>query len=399
MTAAISASRGGGTILLLESLDIVGKKILVTGNGRCNMTNLCQEPECYRSETPDRAWRIFSSFNEKEVISLMKTLGLCLKDRAGYVYPYNDQAAAVREAFEIRLASIPALTVLTGCRVSRLFYDSQRRAFCAVTGEGAKLTCYYGKTAVITTGGLAGNKLGCQGDGYTFGSGFGHTLIRPGPALTALCSKAPFLKKISGVRSAAGLTLLREGLPPVRERGEMQWTDYGISGICVFNLSRFAVQAVDRGIRTAVSVDLMPDYSTGDLQALLDSHDKNLLEKDCLSMLHGMIPLKLAPVILREAEIDQTRKAGSLSDGETGRLCQVLKGFVLRISGYKSFDKAQVTMGGIDLKELTDQLESRLVPGLYFAGEVTDVDGICGGYNLQWAFSSGWTVGAAIISR
>lgn len=413
MTAAIYAVSNGIRVLLLDRQDKVGKKLLVTGNGRCNITNLDQKPEYYRSDAPGEAWSIFSEYNEKEIIKLMDNLGILTKDRAGYVYPYNDQASSVREAFEDYLYSLPGLEIMTESAVTQISQEqinaSKKNASFSIIVDTGKGHCrFLTDKLIIATGGYAGTKAGWGGDGYRFAKEFGHHIIRPAPALTALCSGAPFLKKLAGVRSRASITLLVNNQPLCRETGELQWTDYGISGVAVFSLSRFAIRAINEGQKVSVSIDLLPDLEPDELVTLMKKLRGKCGFKNCISFLNGMIAQRLSPVIYREAGLDRRDKGSreysrnnsnnykqlkELTDQELITLAMSMKEFMLRINGYKSYEKAQVTMGGIPLSELTHQLESKLCPGLFFAGEVVDVDGTCGGYNLSWAFASGRIAG------
>ena len=423
MTAAITActagsmsSEAGGPagpycrVLLLDRMDKVGKKILVTGNGRCNITNLNQKPEFYRTDDPQKAWDIVSGFDESGVLSLMKGLGVYTRDRSGYVYPYNDQAATVREAFEDYLLSLPGLTVKTGQTADDVRYDERTDLFTVVTkvdktiDSGKTVTVkdparkketilYKARKVILTTGGLAGIRLGCEGDGYRFAQDFGHHIIMPRPALTALCSKAPFLRRLAGVRCPARIAISADDEIIGAEKGELQWTDYGISGVAVFSLSRFVIRALEEGKRTIAHIDLLPDLSEDRLLAMFQDLREMCPYKDSLSMLNGLIAHKLSPVVLRESRIPGDIRAADLTDSDFVMLIKSLKGFMLKITGYKSFEKAQTTMGGVPLSEMTDRMESVYQPGLYFAGELADVDGTCGGYNLQWAFSSGKTAG------
>lgn len=385
--------------LLLEKDDRVGRKILVTGNGRCNITNLDQKPEYYRSDAPGKAWSIFLKFNETEILALMKKLGILTKDREGYVYPYNDQASTVREAFEKYLQSLPGLAIRTGLRVKRLKWDPLSELFEVKAASEGGTQSFFAPTVIIATGGFAGAPAGAGGDGFRFAGKAGHNLVPPEPALTSLCSRAPFLKKLAGVRCRAAVTLLVGDEAVYKEEGEVQWTDYGISGVVVFSLSRFAVRALKEKKQVSVSLDLMPDLSKDQLCHLLKEFRDICGYKDGPALLNGLLSSRLSPVILREARIDENCKAGDWNDEDIRRLVKAVKGFMLRIHDHKSYEKAQVTMGGVPLDELTDHLESVFLPGLFFAGEVVDVDGTCGGYNLSWAFASGKAAGMGAKHR
>ena len=353
MAAAIACKNQGQKVLLIDKQSQMGRKILVTGNGKCNLTNFAQKEEYYRSDCPGRAQKVLSVFGQREAMELFQSLGIYTKDKNGYVYPYSEQAASVREAFEAGVLSgtgvtfVPEAEVRTVSEKEGLFYIGVH-LLSEENVQHKKEKYYVCKSLLITTGGLAGPKFGCDGSGYTFAKQFGHRIIRPLPALTALKSSAPFLKKVSGVRNQAAITLEINGNAVRHEIGELQWTDYGISGVAIFQLSRFAITALEEN---------------------------------------------------KKAKVEEGQTTGRMKKQDWENLVKAVAHFSLRINGYASYEKAQVTRGGVCLDELTDTLESVLQPGLFFAGEVADVDGTCGGYNLQWAFSSGTVAGRAIVKR
>lgn len=415
MTAALCCASQNQSVLLLDRLDRIGKKILVTGNGKCNMTNLFQNPACYRSEAPGTAWSIFSDFNEKDALTFFHQLGIYTKDRDGYVYPYSEQAACVREALEQALLRYPCVQILSEIPVRAVMLEEethrrsampagkQKKRKPGVTGKKYRIETtegiFFAENVIIATGGLAGVRLGCEGDGYRIAKEFGISVVPPLPALTALRSSAPFLKKISGVRCRGKIRLLIDGEETARETGELQWTDYGVSGVAVFQLSRFAVRALEEGREVEAEIDFMPDLEKEALEKLLQDFQKMNGYKNGTAFLQGMLPAKLVPVILREAKISSEQPVCDWDKEDIIRLAHALKEFSLRIHGYVGYEKAQVTQGGVDLRELTEHLEAKSFPGLFFAGEVLDVDGTCGGYNLQWAFSSGHRAGMAACAR
>ena len=393
MAAALAAARAGQRVLLLDRCEKLGKKILVTGNGKCNLTNLVQDPSCYRGDAPDYAGSIFSEFGLKETKALFAHLGIYIKEKNGYVYPYNEQAATVREAFETALTHIPNLDISLETDVTNI--EKKKSSFVVSAGK----TRYQCHSLIIATGGMAGPKLGCDGSGYRFAKKMGHHIIQPLPALSALKSGAPFLKKLSGVRNQAQITLLIDDKKIAEETGELQWTDYGISGVSVFQISRFAIVALEQKKNVSLSLDFMPEKTATEVSDLLSSYRKQCPYKTAESFLHGFFPSKLVPVLLREARMEPDQSIRKWRTEEISRLVESIKNFTLRINDYMGYEKAQVTRGGVDVRELNSHLESRLCPGLYFAGEVTDIDGTCGGYNLQWAFSSGSVAGRAAWMR
>ena len=405
MTAALACRKPGQKVLLLERQSQMGRKILVTGNGRCNLTNFVQKEEYYRSNYPEKAHKILSVFGQADAMGLFRSLGIYTKDKDGYVYLYSEQAASVREAFETEIMSDSVITFLPESEVYDVWKDEKEWFHVTVKKVGeeqasfSKKQHYICKSLLITTGGLAGPKFGCDGSGYTFARIFGHDIIQPLPALTALKSAAPFLKKLSGVRNQAAITLKIDDKEVQKETGELQWTDYGISGVAIFQLSRFAVTALEQKKNVVLYFDFMPELSSEEKLRLFLNLAQNNDQKKVLSFIKGFFPSKLCPVILREAGIAEDKTIGSLKKQEWDTLVMVVSQFSLRINGYMGYEKAQVTRGGVSLAELNDSLESILQPGLFFAGEVVDVDGTCGGYNLQWAFSSGTVAGRAIVER
>lgn len=392
MTAAIAASEQGGDILLLDGASQVGKKILVTGNGRCNLTNQLQEEHCYRSDDPEQAQAILRQFNDEDTHAFFRSLGIVTRNKNGYIYPYNEQASAVRDAFESKLRSRKNITVRTESYVEEIQHRDGAY-FVFLENE-----TFISKTLLLTTGGFAGPKVGCDGSGFRMAESLGHKIVAPLPALTPLKSSAPFLKKASGVRNQARITLLIDGEVISQEEGELQWTDYGISGVAIFQLSRHAILALEEEKNVELHLDFLPDYEKEEFFHLMMSLIQSCLYKNVAELLSGFMPSKLVSIIVREAGIHDEVLVTELKEEEIQNLLNVLKCFPLRINGYMGYEKAQVTRGGICLKELTDSLESKIHSGLFFAGELVDVDGTCGGYNLQWAFSSGYVAGSATMN-
>ena len=384
MTAALSCGRQGQKVLLIERQAQMGRKILVTGNGKCNLTNLAQKKEYYRSDCPVQAQKVLAAFGQTDAMKLFQSLGIYTKDKNGYVYPYSEQAASVRDAFEAGIMSDSNITFLPESEAYKvrkagdIFHVTVKSVADRKPIENASV-----KKELVKKE----QQYHCK------------RVISPLPALTALRSSAPFLKKVSGVRNQAAITLEIGGEIVGQETGELQWTEYGISGVAIFQLSRFAIVALEKNERVSLYFDFMPELSSEEKLRLFLALAQQNKKKDVLSFTRGFFPAKLCPVILREAGISEKRAIGSLEKKDWDAFVLAVSHFSLRINGYVGYEKAQVTRGGISLAELTDSLESTKQPGLFFAGEVTDVDGTCGGYNLQWAFSSGTVAGRAIVKR
>ncbi|MBR0381547.1 MAG: aminoacetone oxidase family FAD-binding enzyme [Eubacterium sp.] len=398
MTAALTAARAAADpdslrILLLEKQKEPGRKLLVTGNGKCNLTNTLQEPSCYRSSDPERAWQIICRYGGDETFDFFKRIGLVTRRKEGYVYPYSEQAAGVRRAFADALSACPSVRLMTDIRVKAL--KNREDGYLAVTDRGN----YYGSSVIIASGGYAGPDFGCQGDGYRMAGSLGIPLVRPLPALTSLKSRAPFLRQLSGLRCRASVRLMAEEACLCRDEGEVQWTGYGISGVVIFQVSRYAAAALEEGKKVSLLLDFMPERDEDGIRKLLTDMAEQNGGRSMEGFLSGFFHEKLVPVLIHEAGLTSDRTAGDMSEKDRERLAATIKAFPLFISGYSGYEKAQVTQGGIPLSAVSSRLESLDHPGLFFAGEVLDVEGQCGGYNLQWAFASGMAAGRGAIER
>lgn len=338
LMAAISAARAGAQVTLIEHMDRVGKKILSTGNGRCNLTNYRMEPECYRCSQKDFPMKVIQGFGVEETLEFFKYLGIVPKDRNGYVYPNSDQAASVLDVLRWETERL-GIRVLLSCQVS-----------------------------VIKP----------QRDG-----GF---LIRS--------SQGTLYKQLAGIRTEARIRLLADGICMAEDKGELQLTDYGLSGIPVFQISRYASRALDKGSRVRASIDFMPSWKEDEAFRLLKKRAVMLKEKPVGELFTGMLNRKLAQVLIKLSGIDPSALCERLGNRQLERILYQLKSYEAIVMSVNPFSNAQVCCGGVDTREVDpDTMESRIRTGLYLAGELLDVDGICGGYNLQFAWSSGWIAG------
>lgn len=372
MMAAISAARQGGNIVrLLEKNDFLGRKLLATGNGRCNLTNQ-------------------NAKDAPETLGFFSEIGLLTRAEAeGRVYPYSEQASAVQE---ILISELHHLQVEILCGIDVQAIEKKDTGFRIASGDKV----FPSDAVILATGGKAGPQYGSTGDGYRMAKAFEHTIVRLMPSLVQFVSDQSFFRSLKGVRTKGQVSLLRKGTIVDVEIGEIQFTEDGLSGICVFNLSKSYLR------EDHVTIDLFPEYSEEELTELLTNRIKTLEGRTISDFFNGMLHKKLIPVVLKERSLDGNRKTGSLSGEDITTMVQFLKGWKITIAGTKGWKEAQVTAGGIELAEVNlDTMESKLVQKLYFAGELLDVDEKCGGYNLQWAWSSGNTAGrsAAIALR
>ncbi|MCI9378487.1 MAG: aminoacetone oxidase family FAD-binding enzyme [Eubacterium sp.] len=388
MAAAIAAARNGASVTILEHMDRIGKKILSTGNGKCNYTNHRQGLRFYRGENPAFVLPVFRQFGFEETVAFFRELGIYPKERDGYFYPASGQAASVLDALRMELRRL-RLQVVTGCNLTSV--QKEGAFFKAVAGTKA----YYADCCIFACGGMAFPKSGSDGSAFSFIRQFGHTFVQVVPALVQLKASQPFFKSIAGVRTDASVKLYVEQKLVCEDRGEVQLTDCGISGIPVFQVSRYAAKALGRGERVHAALDFVPFLGNGDLFWEVKGRFMRGDGKTAEEALVGLFSKKLIPVFLKQNGIILKGDAAAVPEGKLRALCGYLKEAWVDIIGTKGFEAAQVSAGGIDTREIcAETMESVLEPGLYFAGEVVDVDGMCGGYNLQWAWSSGYVAGS-----
>ena len=389
MMAAVTAASEGARVILLEHKDRIGKKILSTGNGRCNFTNIHQEPICYHSEDPLFPWEVVERFNAQAVISFFLQLGVYSKNRNGYIYPNSDQASAVLDAFRMELDRLK-VEIRTGveCREIR----PGKKGFTVLTDQGPVRA----DRVILCAGSKAAPTTGSDGSGYDLAKKLGHRILPVLPALTALKCEEKFFKSIAGVRANGSVSIWSGGECIAKDTGEIQLTDYGISGIPVFQVSRYASKLLYEKKETDAVLDFMPDFTKEQTNAFLRARAKTRPDKSAEMFLIGLFHKKLCDLWIRLSEIPRQRKAGELTEDEIARLTSLIKEFRVRVRETNPYDKAQVCCGGVDTREVNPEtLESVYVPGVYFAGEILDVDGMCGGYNLTFAWASGYVAGKA----
>ena len=395
MMAAITAAGVGASVTLLESGSVLGKKILSTGNGRCNLTNLSLDPSLYQGSFRRHAAVLLREFGVADTLAFFESIGIPTVEAASargndaWVYPACKEAAALRMALALECERL-GVEILYDTRVSGL--SKQEGSFRILCENGSKITA---DRVILSTGGKAFPKSGSDGSGYALAQGFGHGLVTPLPALGALISSHPGCKNLSGIRVDGELSLLVEEEITARERGEIQFTDYGLSGIPVFQLSGRAVRELVAEHRVMLSLDLKPEQSKEEL--FLDLVERKIRRegKESGTLLLGLVPSKMVPVLFKLCGIPLHVPCEEISKDSLLKLAEQLKKLGFEIVDARDFDACQVTSGGIPATEVSLALESIKVKGLYFAGEILDLDGPCGGYNLQWAWSSGHAAGLA----
>lgn len=387
LTAAVSAARAGAKVTVLEQNKQAGKKLLVTGNGRCNLTNRNQELSHYRGSSPEFIETALNAFGLTETLDFFQSLGIVTRDREGFLYPYSDQASSVADALRIEAEHL---------RV-KLALNTRAKRICRENGRFLVETpgwTYEGDALILAAGSCAAPETGSDGSGYSFAKAMGHRVIEPLPALVQLRAKEPEFPKLKGLRMEAGVSLFSGEVLLAEDRGEVQFTEYGLSGIPVFQVSRYGAAALSQGKKVRAVLNLLPFLRKEDQDAFWRKRIQAGGYKSAGQLLVGLFPKKMADCLLKRAGISADRTAETLTDQERKALVSACTSFEVSISACNGFDRAQVCCGGVDTKEVNPEtMESKKVPGLYFAGELLDVDGACGGYNLQWAWTSGWLAG------
>ena len=392
LTAAAALGESGLRVTVIERLDRVGKKLLSTGNGRCNLSNADMRPALYG---PAEAFvaDVYAATPPPDVLRFFSHLGLMTAAEDGRIYPRSMQAAAVLDV--LRMAcDRPNVQLMTGQRAVSAA-PSRRGGWSVQLASGEGL---FAPTLLCAMGGSAAPSMGTDGSGVQLMTALGHSATPCVPALVQLRSDHPALRALKGIRVQATLTLRIDGAPTAQETGELLFCDYGLSGVCVFQLSRVASCALAQGRRVAVSVNLLPEMD--DLPAWLHERIAARPALPAASLFTGVFHRLLAQALLREAHIAPDTPVAALNDCETDALCRAVGALTFAITGTQGFAQAQVTSGGIRRDEIDPRtMASRLFDGLYLAGEVVDVDGPCGGYNLHFAFASALTAAHAIRTQ
>jgi len=394
LLAAVAASASGGgrlKICILERMDRVGKKLLATGNGRCNITNMHDDDSHFHGQNREMIRSVLGRFGCRDTIAFFENIGLlCREEEQGRVYPYSMQASAV---LDVLRNTVQHRGIAEICGFDAASIQKHGEIFIIRSSKNEEIRA---RKVILATGGQAAPNLGSNGSGYALARAFGHSLIRPFPALVQIKSDNPNAKSLDGIRVICEVKAMLDGTVVHREAGEVQFTKYGLSGIPIMQASRFygGRKAVEK---MTVSLDLMPGYAHDGIQKLLKSRRDSGAYVTLETFLVGMINKKIGYAVLKNANlIPLSRNTSTLSDRQLSEIAAQIKDFSFAITGAMSWENAQVTAGGLDSGEFSsDTLESLKVKGLYAAGELLDVYGDCGGYNLQWAWATGVISGRA----
>lgn len=393
--AAIVCARAGKKVLVLEHKDHIGKKLLATGNGKCNYTNLVMPKGCYRGEQPEFASYALHLFGAEDTISFFKELGIYPQNKNGYIYPNSGQAASMLEVMEIALNYYQVQII---CKEEATEIVPEETGFIVKGIQGT----YHGDSVILATGGQVSAKLGSDGSGFKLAKKLGHKVIKPVPALVGFKCKESYFKELAGVRTEAVVSLYTDNMEncAAKDRGELQLTNYGISGIPVFQISRFGSRAIKERQNVFVKIDFLPDLEKEEVYSLLWNRFKETKGKTTQQAMIGLLNKKLSNVLLAESKIDFTISSMEVTKKQLCLLVNNIKEMCTHVADTNGYENAQITAGGISTQQVNEKtMESKLVQGLYFAGEILDIDGICGGYNLQWCWSSAYTAASSLASK
>ena len=385
MAAALTAAEAGHRVLLAERQSRVGRKLLATGNGRCNLSNLHASPAHYHGAAVDFCRPALERFPSEETLGWFKRLGLLTAaEPSGRVYPVSNMAGSVLDVLRYALER-PEIELRTGCVITQLHHRGG--AFTARMENGETLTA---ERVILAAGGAAGSRVGGVMDGYQLAKQLGHHQTALLPSLVQMKTDPTYPRGLKGVKAEADVRVLRGREVLAQGRGEILFTEYGVSGPAIFDLSR-AVSTGGEGL--LLTLDLLPQLDMAGTLRWLRERQASLGAHEAALLLTGSVHTRLGQTVVKRAGFT-SQPVSSLTEDALWRIAAGLHSFTLPVTGVCGFDQAQVTAGGLRTEEFDPRtMQSLLVPGLYACGEVLDIDGDCGGYNLQWAWSSGRLAG------
>lgn len=390
IAAALSAAEENpyAHITILERLDKIGKKILATGNGHCNMTNENMCADHYYSENTATAKKLLSEMPVEKVLSFFENIGLyTMTDDAGRIYPYCRQASMVLDILLLALKR-KNINIVCGFKAEDIEFSKNKFAIKSQTGD-----IFRADKVIISAGGKAAPKQGTDGSGYRLAKKMGHTYTYIFPSLVAMECDSKVFKGFKGIRVMGGLSLFINGKKAGYDYGEIQLTDYGVSGIPAMQLSCLLKKhAIEK--QAQIGIDFFPEKTVEELKKIITSRIKKYPDETLENLFLGLLHKNIMYAVLKQADtFPLSRKAQSLTPKETEKIISLLKMWKFNVKGTTGWDFAQVTGGGIPLDEIDENFQSKIIPNLYFTGEILDVTGQCGGYNLHWAWCSGMKAG------
>ena len=391
MMAAISAAYNGADVTILEGGDRIGRKILSTGNGKCNFTNIKMDNTGFRSNTTADVSPFLKAFGVKDTLEFFESLQMLYKDKNGYFYPASEQASTVLDVLRYELESHSnQIKIITGCKARMLTYqkDGTVKVQCGTEN-------FVFDRVVLACGSKAAPKTGSDGTGYQ--------LLRSlkcdchieeiVPALVQLRCKEAYLKAVAGVRVEGKVTLTIDDNVICKEQGEIQLTDYGVSGIPIFQVSRFASYGCVKNKKVQVHLDVMPGMNLDSFTQYMLRRKETLAKRTMEQFCAGLVNKKICALFCKMAGISMEQIVQTVPEQAWIHFIELFKQWTLQVDKPNGFDMAQVCAGGLSMNEIDSHFAMKRCPSVYVVGELLDVDGICGGYNLQWAWTSGYLAG------
>jgi len=387
LMAAGTASQKGRKVILLEKNEFIGRKILATGNGRCNLTNKNISAGNYHGASAIFIESILGKFNQAQTMNFFESLGITLKEEdRGRIFPRSNQALTIVEAFKSVIEE-SGIILKTSMAVK---YVSKGSCFIIKTEDGQS---FEAKNLILSTGGKAAFQFGSSGDGIFWASKLGHRIVPIFAALVPIETREAWVKEVQGIKIEAKITTKVDNKTIQKSIGDCLFTQFGLSGSAVMAQAGEISPLLGTN-SVKIFIDIYPEITEQHLDQKLEQIFKNNTWKTLNNCLMGLFPSKLVPVILSLAGVDQNKNASKILKADRQRIVQCIKGMELTVKKIRPLKEAQVSRGGIDTAEIDQNtLESKLVKGLYFAGEIMDVDADSGGFNLQWAWSSGFVAG------
>lgn len=387
LVSAIYASKNN-KVTIFERNSNVGKKILLTGAGKCNYYNSNQDLSNYNSNDKDLVKNIITIENQNEIINFFDSIGIVPKIKNGYYYPKSGTSYSIREAL-YKEAILNGVQIINDFKVTRIIKENNH---FIINPDDEKLLF---DKIILATGSKAFPKTGSDGIGYDIATKFGHHLIEPKPALVQLIGEEKYFKDWAGIRCDVKVSLYEDNKFIKKEEGEIQLTNYGLSGICILNLSGRLKRGINNH-KEDIHINFLP-FLNEKVDSWLDNRNKKLKNRNIIELLESLLNYKLLRIILKQSNIDYNSKWDELTSYKRDILINNLIDFKVKIKNTNSFDQAQVCSGGVKLSEIdTNTMESNITKGLYIVGELLDVDGLCGGYNLTFAWISGMIAGKSV---
>lgn len=388
MLAAISAKRSGADVIVLERNSRVGKKILATGNGRCNYTNINLNINNYHGNNPKFAYSALSSFDVNQTIDFFERIGITPAiEEDGKVFPLSFQSSSVLDVLRYEIENL-GIELVTEAYVVSI---KKKKRFIIKTKDGR---VFESDKLILATGGNAMPISGSDGNGYTLAKSFGHSIVDVFPGLVQLNLEGKIFKQVSGVKFPGVAKLYSKGKLLVEDMGDILFTNYGISGPPILQISRTALENIRNKKDLELIISIIHSKTKDELVEYLEKRFSYMPKKNLEEALIGLINKRLINPILKEINLDRNKNVGNVSKEDIYNLASILTSWSFNIVGSQGWGQAQVTAGGVSTDEVDNQtMESKLVKGLYIVGELLDIDGDCGGFNLQWAWSSGYIAG------